>query len=93
MPLYRESIHARRKYGWAPLRGLIDWPWKFISAPAPELYDLGKDPDESNNIYSPERAAVLEERLLAIGAPASPSRPSRAGRQSRRRSHPATTYR
>jgi choline-sulfatase len=68
-PIYLESIHGRRKYGWAPLAGLLDWPWKFISAPQPELYDLLRDPGETENLYSPERAAALEEELLLAGAP------------------------
>jgi len=68
-PLYLESIHGRRKYGWAPLAGLVDWPWKFIAAPRPELYDLRRDPGETENLYSPERAAALEEALLEAGSP------------------------
>jgi arylsulfatase A-like enzyme len=62
--LFVESIHGRRKYGWAPLFGVIDWPWKYISAPTPELYDLSKDPEERKSIYSAERAADLHQQLL-----------------------------
>ncbi len=49
---YIESIHGRRRYGWAPLYGYIDWPLKYIAAPAPELYDLVKDPDERRNLIT-----------------------------------------
>ena len=34
------------RFGWAPLRAVRSGGFKFIEAPRPELYDLGKDPGE-----------------------------------------------
>jgi arylsulfatase A-like enzyme len=69
-PLYLESIHGRRKYGWAPLAGLLDWPQKFVSAPRPELYDLARDPREQRNLAADTDLTELEQRLRATrGSP------------------------
>jgi tetratricopeptide (TPR) repeat protein len=62
-PLYLESIHGRRRYGWAPLAGFLAWPEKFVSAPTPELYDLGRDPREIENLFDRENEQALESRL------------------------------
>jgi arylsulfatase A-like enzyme/Tfp pilus assembly protein PilF len=64
-PLYLESIHGRRRFGWAPLAGFLDWPEKYVAAPSPELYDLGKDTGETENLFTAARAAALEQRLAA----------------------------
>jgi len=65
-PLYVESIHGRRRYGWAPLAGFVDWPEKYVAAPLPELYDLERDPGERENRFEAERAEPLERRLERI---------------------------
>jgi arylsulfatase A-like enzyme len=64
-PLYLESVHGRRKYGWSPLYGLVDahGRWKLIDGPAPELYDLAADGDERSNLYPREPALDLRDRL------------------------------
>jgi arylsulfatase A-like enzyme len=64
--LYLESIHGRRKYGWAPLAGFLDWPQKFVSAPRPELYDLERDPRERRNLAGDADLNAHEERLRKI---------------------------
>ena len=64
--LVLESIHARRRYGWAPLAGFVEWPRKFIAAPAPELYDLREDPGETANRFDPAQAGSLEQRLAEL---------------------------
>jgi len=71
-PLYLESIHGRRRFGWAPLAGFLDWPEKYVSAPRAELYDLERDPGERENRFTAERAGALERRLEAArgGEPA-----------------------
>jgi arylsulfatase A-like enzyme len=63
---YVESIHGRRKYGWAPLAGYLDWPQKFIAAPRPELYDLSRDPEERYNLAEPTSVAGHRQRLSSI---------------------------
>jgi arylsulfatase A-like enzyme/Tfp pilus assembly protein PilF len=66
--LYLESIHARRRYGWAPLTGFVEWPRKFVAAPAPELYDLREDPGEVANRFDRAQAGPLVQRLAELRA-------------------------
>ncbi len=69
-PLYMESYHGFFTYGWAPLRGLMDGPWKFIQAPRPELYAWrsGEDKNEYRS-DAPQVAAALSalQRFPAAG--------------------------
>jgi choline-sulfatase len=51
-------------FGWAPLRALRAPNYKFIEAPRPELYDLGRDPEELHNLYEPWNTEVLQSRAL-----------------------------
>ncbi len=63
---YLESVYGREEMGWAPLTGIISGPYKYISLPQPELYDLESDPEESKNLAA-EKATVSADmnRLLA----------------------------
>jgi tetratricopeptide (TPR) repeat protein len=47
---YTESLYPRFHYGWHELRALRDGAFKFIDAPRPELYDLGRDPREKDDL-------------------------------------------
>jgi arylsulfatase A-like enzyme/Flp pilus assembly protein TadD len=49
-PFYFESLYGREVLGCSPLTGLLLGPWKYIQLPTPELYDLGNDPQEKNNL-------------------------------------------
>lgn len=62
---YIESMYGKETLGWAPLVGIIDGPYKYISLPEPELYDLGKDNREKNNLFAVKRDIVrdLDEKL------------------------------
>ncbi len=71
---YIETIHTRRRYGWAPLDGLVEWPKKFIGAPAPELYDLGTDPGESKNLVKGAGAGPWRARLDRMRGPGAPAK-------------------
>jgi arylsulfatase A-like enzyme/Flp pilus assembly protein TadD len=51
--LYAESFAPLLDFGWSPLRSLRDGNTKYIAAPKPELYDVGKDPDEMHNLVGP----------------------------------------
>lgn len=64
-PLYFESLAGALSFGWAPLHGLRRGPYKFIEAPAPELYDLVADPGETSNLHEThaEVAADLRQEL------------------------------
>lgn len=68
-PLYLESVHGRQRYGWAPLAGFLEWPQKYVSAPRPELFDLGRDPLERENLFDRANARELAIRLDEIRAP------------------------
>ncbi|MGE5343880.1 MAG: sulfatase-like hydrolase/transferase [Candidatus Omnitrophota bacterium] len=57
-PFYFESMHGKEELGWAPLTGIIDGHYKYISVPEPELYDLSTDKNEKHNLF-------LEKNRLA----------------------------
>jgi tetratricopeptide (TPR) repeat protein len=58
--LYAESYLPRLHFDWSELRGVETDRYHFIDAPKPELYDLTKDPGETQNLFS-EKKAVAEE--------------------------------
>ena len=64
-PILVESEYPLHSFGWAPLRALVSGEWKYIEAPAPELYRLGDDPNELTNLFAsePDRAARMREAL------------------------------
>lgn len=66
---YFESLFAELRFGWAPLRGVRDWPYKYVDAPRPELYDLSSDAGELNNLADarPAVAARLAALVRRIG--------------------------
>jgi len=68
LPVYGESAYARLGYGWAPLRFIVDEPWKYIEAPQPELYDRSVDPGETRNVLTDnvKMASDLRERLIEL---------------------------
>ena len=47
---YSETFSSAIRFGWSELRCLVDWPWKYVSAPQPELYKLDQDPGETQNL-------------------------------------------
>jgi arylsulfatase A-like enzyme/Tfp pilus assembly protein PilF len=48
---YFESLYGREEMNWAPLTGLLYRNYKYISLPDPELYDLGSDRGEKQNLF------------------------------------------
>ncbi len=69
---YEETLYPKISLGWAELRGIRTNRWKYIQAPKPELYDLVRDPGETNNVMAvhPEEARKLQGLLAAAGGPA-----------------------
>ncbi len=49
--VYIESMYGKEELNWAPLSGIIDGDYKYISLPKPELYNIKKDPLEKDNLY------------------------------------------
>jgi len=49
--IYIESMFGKEEMGWAPLSGIIEGDYKFISLPKPELYHLTNDPGEKKNMF------------------------------------------
>ena len=66
--LYAETILPRLHFNWSELRGVETDNYHFIDAPKPELYDLKKDPGETQNIIANKKAVADEMRakLAAI---------------------------
>ena len=62
---YAESYYQNVLLGWSPLRAVRGPDWKLIDGPAPELYDLQKDPGETANRIGdrPHVAKALAARL------------------------------
>ncbi|HEY7289431.1 MAG TPA: sulfatase-like hydrolase/transferase [Vicinamibacterales bacterium] len=63
--LYAESFAPLVEFGWAPLRSVRADSWKFIAAPKPELYDVGKDGREEHNLFveQPDVVKRLDARV------------------------------
>jgi len=63
---YFESMHGRDEMNWAPLTGIIDGPYKYISLPEPELYHLEQDKEEKNNLFWKKNrlAKELDQKLM-----------------------------
>lgn len=61
--IYFESLEPHLRMDWAPLRGIILKNEKFIESPVPELYDLGKDFHEKNNLASRSNLAPFRSLL------------------------------
>ena len=64
-PVIGESTYGRDCFGWSPLRAIRVGALKYIEAPKPELYDIGKDPRELTNLIDIRRsdAAMLKAQL------------------------------
>ena len=72
--LYGETLLPRFTYGWAELNVARLGDWKYIEAPRPELYDLGRDPRELTNVLEQQPSVAhdlsrnLEEFLESADA-------------------------
>lgn len=68
---YFEAMSPSVEYGWAPLSGVLVNAEKYVDLPVTELYDLGRDPREADNLAlrSTERARALSARLAEFHAP------------------------
>jgi choline-sulfatase len=66
--LYAETFLPRLHFNWSELRAIETEKYQFIDAPKPELYDLSKDPGETQNLYADKKAVAeeLRNRLTAL---------------------------
>jgi arylsulfatase A-like enzyme/Tfp pilus assembly protein PilF len=64
--LYFESMYGRELKNWAPLTGLIQGDFKYISLPRAELYDLKTDRYEKTNLFFKDNLRARQmDRALA----------------------------
>jgi arylsulfatase A-like enzyme/Flp pilus assembly protein TadD len=73
--LYAETFAPLFDFGWSSLRSVRSGPWKYIAAPASELYNLASDPtEEHNEIQHDERQARnLAARVAKYSGPEPPT--------------------
>ncbi len=62
--LYAETFLPRLHFNWSELRSIENKNYHFIEAPRPELYDLTKDPGETQNLFEQKKAVSEEMRAL-----------------------------
>ena len=65
--LYAETFLPRLHFNWSELRSVETANYHFIDAPKPELYDLAKDPGETQNLYAQKKAVSEEMRAQLAG--------------------------
>lgn len=72
---YAESYYPRLQFGWSELRSLYRYPYKYIEAPRPELYNLERDPREELNLIESQQSIAnsLREQLMELIERYSPS--------------------
>jgi len=63
VPLYSETCRTLVSYGWSELRAIRDGSMKFISGPKSELYDLSKNPRETEPVTDSALTSRLEKDL------------------------------
>ena len=66
--IYSETLYPRLHLGWSQLRSLTDAHDHYIESPAPELFDIVKDPRETQNVRDARRreARALADQLSKI---------------------------
>lgn len=66
--LYAESYYPRLYFGWSEQVSLLDDRYQFIDGPAPELFDLGADPGQRENLAEslPNEVARYRQLLSRI---------------------------
>ena len=62
---YAEGMLPYYYYQWSPPRSIQSGKYKYIHLPTPELYDMGKDPHELNNLAK-ERPDDVQRLLAAL---------------------------
>lgn len=65
---YLETLYPRTYMGWSELRAMRTDTFKLIIAPHPELYNLERDPSETDNLISrfPADADTLQKKIWEV---------------------------
>ncbi len=66
-PIYVETGATWFSYRWSPLYALVEFPWKVIVGPEPELYDLAGDPAEHRNVVDAHPEILQRARRVLAG--------------------------
>src|SRR6185436_13088813 len=76
--VYSESLFPRYHFGWSELYAATDARMRFIKAPRPELYDLGRDPGETENLAARQTAtaAAMGDWLARLATPGDAAAPA-----------------
>jgi tetratricopeptide (TPR) repeat protein len=74
--IYAETFLPRLHFNWSELRSVETEKYQFIEAPRPELYDLSRDPGETQNLYEEKKAVAgeLHARVTTMIREYSPDR-------------------
>jgi arylsulfatase A-like enzyme len=80
--LYIETLAPLVHYGWSSLQGLRTVDAKYILAPTPELFDLGRDPGELCNLLEPAGGASPTKPGAESGSEAAGVFPGGSARES-----------
>ncbi len=79
--VYSETVYARDAFGWSALRSLRAGPFKYIDAPAAELYDIKTNPREDKNAIQSHFAEARTLRNELRGLLANAAKPTAAVKQ------------
>jgi len=71
-PVYFECLSPYYGRGWAPIRGFIDGPVKFVDSPIPEFYDIAADFGETANLAAGRDLGAFRQRLEKLAGEAVP---------------------
>jgi arylsulfatase A-like enzyme len=63
--VYSEAMYGRYHFGWSELVAITDEQYRYVKAPDAELYDLGLDPHERQNL-APQRPELLGPLRAAL---------------------------
>jgi Tfp pilus assembly protein PilF len=87
--VYSESLFARYQFGWNPLASVTDGRYRYIDAPAAELYDLEADPQARSNLAEAQPSEVArlaaELKKIVADAPSEPRQPNGSRPEDRER--------
>ena len=68
---YMETLYPKTNMGWSELRGMRTDEWKLIVAPKPELYKMGEDRSEKEDVKDryPADADRLQKKIWEVAGP------------------------